>query len=60
MTLLMIAAAAGLTWVALEVVVRVRRAQFDAHARQAIDLTRADELEQRRRAALVKALGGSA
>lgn len=60
MTLLLIAAAAAATWAALEVTIRVRRARFDAHARQAIDLTRVDELEQRRRAALVKALGGGA
>lgn len=60
MTLLLIAAAAAATWLAMELVVRARRARFDAHARQAINLTRADELEQRRRAALVKALDGSA
>ena len=60
MTLLLIAAAAAATWAAVEVGILVRRARFNAHVQQALDLTRVDELEQRRRAALVKALGGPA
>jgi hypothetical protein len=60
MTLLLIAAAAAAVWIAAETVARIRTRRFDRHAQQAIDLTRVDELEQRRRAALIKALGGPA
>jgi hypothetical protein len=60
MTMLMIAAAAVVLWAIAEAVVRVRRRRFTRHVNQALDLVRVDELEQRRRAALIKALGGPA
>lgn len=56
----MIAAAAATIWAIAEAVVRVRRRRFTRHVNQALDLVRVDELEQRRRAALIKALGGPA
>lgn len=58
MTLLIIAAAAATIWAIAEAAVRVRRRRFTRHVNQALDLVRVDELEQRRRAALIKALGG--
>ena len=58
MTLLMIAAAAALVWAAAEATIAVRRRRFERHVSQALDLVRVDELEQRRRAALIKAMGG--
>ena len=58
MTLLIIAAAAAVVWAVAEAAVRVRRRRFTLHVNQALDLVRVDELEQRRRAALIKALGG--
>lgn len=58
MTLLIIAAAAATIWAIAEAVVRVRRRRFTRHVNRALDLVRVDELEQRRRAALIKALGG--
>lgn len=58
MTLLIIAAAAATIWAIAEAVVMLRRRRFTRHVNQALDLVRVDELEQRRRAALIKALGG--